>query len=434
VLVRVTEDGAFASAALDAELGRAGLDSRDAALATELVYGTLRVLPALDRSIATHLHRPEQKLDARLQAALRLGAYQIAHMSRVPLHAAVDESVRLLTSARGPRLAAVANAVLRKLASAYENAPRQTAERMALPGWMATELVAALGEARAEALLASLSESPPLCLRVRQGTDREALAAELRGARPEASIVVGELSPQAILLRRAGDPRRLPGFAEGRFTVQEEGAQLVALALGAQPGERVADLCAGHGGKTALLAEAVGATGRVLAVDLDERKLDKLEHERARLGLDGARVERKSLDLSVGVGGLGADFDRVLVDAPCTGLGTLRRRPELLLRVGAHDPQRMAELQLAIARNAARLVRPGGLLVIAVCSFTRAEGPELLARLEVAEPSLCRSFEPPAGFESLSADADGVCRLGPWLGHTERGSPDAYQLLALRRA
>ena len=258
VLARVTDEGAYASAALDAELARAGLAPRDAALATELVYGALRVLPELDRAIAAHLHRPQQKLDARLQAVLRLGTYQLAHMSRVPVHSAVDESVGLLSAARGPRLAAVANAVLRKLATGYAEGPRGAAERMSLPDWLHAELLAALGEAHAEALLGSLSETPPLCVRVRGDVDREALVAELRAARPEASIALGELSPRAILLRRAGDPRKLPGFAEGRFVVQEEGAQLVALALGALPGERVADLCAGHGGKTMLLAEAVG--------------------------------------------------------------------------------------------------------------------------------------------------------------------------------
>jgi 16S rRNA (cytosine967-C5)-methyltransferase len=137
--------------------------------------------------------------------------------------------------------------------------------------------------------------------------------------------------------------------------------------------------------------------------------------------------------LTVGVGGFGADFDRVLVDAPCTGLGTLRRRPELLLRVQPHDPERMAALQLAILRNAARLVRPGGLLLFAVCSFTRAEGAMLAARLEAAEPSLARHWQPPPELAFLSADADGVCRLGPWLGSAERASPDAYQLASFRK-
>lgn len=433
VLARVTDEGAFASAALDAELSRADLPARDAALVTELVYGTLRVLPELDRAIAAHLHRPEQKLDARLRAALRLGAYQLAHMPRVPLHSAVDESVRTVTLLRGPRLAGVANAVLRKLAAAHAQGVRAPAERMALPPWLHEELLAALGATRAEALLASLAEAPPLCLRVHGDLSREQLAAELQKARSDAAITLGELSPRALLLRRAGDPRKLPGYAEGRFAVQEEGAQLVALALGAQPGERVADLCAGHGGKTALLAQLVGAAGRVLAVDLDERKLDRLEHELTRLSVTDGRVERRSLDLAVGVGGLGPDFDRVLVDAPCTGLGTLRRRPELLLRIQPHDPERMAGLQLAILRNAARLVRPGGQLVFAVCSFTRAEGPALAARLEAAEPSLSRTWQPPPELAFLPADADGMCRLGPWLGSTERGSPDAYQLAAFTK-
>jgi 16S rRNA (cytosine967-C5)-methyltransferase len=416
------------------ELAPAGGGGPDAALATELVYGALRVLPALDRAIAVYLHRPEQKLDARLRAALRLGAYQLLHMPRVPLHSAVDESVRLLTAARGPRLSGLANAVLRKLAAECERGTRAPATRMALPDWLEAEARAALGEDRAEVLFTSLAEAPPLCLRVRGDVAREPLAVELRAARPEASIAAAELSPRGLLVRRAGDPRKLPGYAEGRFAVQEEGAQLVALALGAQPGERIADLCAGHGGKTALLREAVGTGGRVLAVDLDERKLERLQQELERLGVSDGSVEHRSLDLAVGVGGLPPEFDRVLVDAPCTGLGTLRRRPELLLRVEPSDPERMAALQLAIARNAARLLRPSGLLLVAVCSFTRAEGPRLAQRLEAEDATLRRVWEPPPELSFLAADGDGVCRIGPWLGHAERGSPDAYQLIAFRRA
>lgn len=433
VLERVVDGGAFASAALDGEIGRARLDPRDAALATAIVYGALRVLPELDRRIASRLHRPQTKLDPVLAAALRAGCYQLGYLERVPAHAVVDECVGAVRAARGPKLAAVANAVLRKLAAdlSAQSGPRPG---LVLPAWLDTELAQALEPERRTAWLAASDGPPALCLRVSEGVEREALAAELRAARPEAEVELGRLSPRALLLRRAGDPRNLPGYSEGRFSVQEEGAQLIAHALGARPGERIADLCAGHGGKTAWLAGAVGPTGRVLAVDLDERKLDKLGAELARLGLDDGRVQTRAIDLSVGSGGLAPEFDRVLVDAPCSGLGTLRRRPELALRVVPEDPARLAALQLAIARNAARLLRPGGLLLLAVCSPLAVEGPALARQLEQALPELIPCPELGLPLTAFSPDSDGVTRLGPWHGQGGVVSPDLYQLVGWRRS
>jgi 16S rRNA (cytosine967-C5)-methyltransferase len=434
VLERVAAQGAFASRALDAELSRARLEDRDAALATEIVYGTLRVLPDLDARIAPHLRRDPEGMDSLLRAALRAGCYQLMHLSRVPEHAVVNETVGIVRAARGAGLAGLANAVLRKLALARPSEPTQP-HSIALPRWVETEFGCALHAGRRAAWLDQAASAPPVSLRVRIGEDRGSVADALRAARPGALVRESRVSPLALLLSRAGDPRSLPGYAEGRFCVQDEGAQIVALCLGARAGEAVADLCAGHGGKTTLLCEAVGSTGEVLAVDLDQRKLDRIGPELERLGLSAARVQRRAIDLAVGPGGLEARFDRVLVDAPCTGLGTIGRRPELLLRLGADDPARMAELQFLIARQAVRLLRPGGVLVYAVCSPTRAEGPEVAARLEAAVPGLERLGETPlAGLHTLATDDDGVLRLGPWLAGEGGDSPDVYQVVTWRLA
>jgi 16S rRNA (cytosine967-C5)-methyltransferase len=432
VLQRVTDEGAFATAALDAELSRARLHPRDAGLATAIVYGALRVLPELDRRIAARLHRPDGKLDGVLRAALRAGCYQLAYLERVPAHAVVDECVSVVRAARGPKLAAVGNAVLRKLAAELASEAAGTRPGLVLPPWLDAAIGDALSPERRAAWLSAGDESPPVCLRVAAHVDRDALAAELRAARPDAEVALGALSARALLLRRAGDPRELPGYADGRFSVQEEGAQLIATSLGAQPGERIADLCCGHGGKTAALAESVGAGGSVLAADLDERKLDKLALELVRQGIDEGRVQRRALDLSVGTGGLAAQFDRVLVDAPCSGLGTLRRRPELALRIGPDDPQRLAGLQLAIARRSAELLRPGGLMLLAVCSPLPVEGPELARQLEQAVPALKRCPELGARLDAFAPDSDGVTRIGPWHGRGGPVSPDLYQLTAWR--
>jgi 16S rRNA (cytosine967-C5)-methyltransferase len=225
----------------------------------------------------------------------------------------------------------------------------------------------------------------------------------------------------------------LPGFAAGQFAVQEEGAQAVALSLGAQAGESVLDLCAGHGGKTALLAEAVGEAGSVVAVDVAEAKLERIPAELKRLGVGDRQVEYRAVDLTVGAGGLEPRFDRVLVDAPCSGLGTLRRRPELMLRVGPRDPARMAEIQLSILRRAVQLVRPGGVLLYAVCSPMPVEGPHVALQLESELPQLVRSWEAAAdALGGVRPDEDGVVRFGPWLSGSTVDSPDVYQVVRWR--
>lgn len=420
VLHRVATEGAWATPALDAEIGRAKLDRRDAALATEIAYGALRVLPKLDARLDALLKQPK-KVDAYLRAALRAAAYQILFLSRVPPHAAVSDAVALVKRERGPRLAGVANAVLRKLERPAAPSPP---ERVEVPAWIGEAILRGLGAERTAAFLATRPLPPPLGLRAVRSSPAAHVAA-IRAARPEAEVAQSALCPRGLWVRGAGDPRALPGWERGELAVQELGSQLVVELTGVREGERVADLCSGRGTKALAMAERGAA---ITAVDLYEQKLERALAEHARLALT-APITTLAIDLTVGVGELGPSFDRVLVDAPCTGLGTLHRRPELTLRLGPNDPSRMSELQARILSTSAGLVRPGGTLIYAVCSPTREEGAEVAERVERAHPELER-VSALAG-DPVAPDEDGVLRIGPWSG--ESAAPDAYQVVRWRR-
>lgn len=427
VLHRVADDGAFAMRALDAEIRRSGLDAREAALATETVYGALRVWPSLDEALSPFLRTPIGEMDGLTRAVLRACCYQLRHLGRVPAYAVVDDAVRFVRATRSQRSAGFVNAVLRRVAERRPEHP-EPPRAMQVPPWLQQALAGSLGAERATALLGERALPPPLGLCVYRG-ERQALLEALRQAAPRGDVQLGALSSRALIARRVGDVRRLPGYVEGGFAVQEEGAQLVGLAAGARAGERVADLCAGHGGKSLLMA-SVGA--RITAVDVDERKLERIAAEAARLGVPDTLLQTRAVDLSVGLGGMSADFDRVMVDAPCSGLGTLHRRPELLLRLKPADVERLADLQAAILGRACDLLRPGGELTYAVCSPLAAEGPGVVARVLARRPAL-RALPADAHLQSPAADPDGVLRIGPWSAPGTPSSPDAYQVLRLSR-
>jgi 16S rRNA (cytosine967-C5)-methyltransferase len=225
----------------------------------------------------------------------------------------------------------------------------------------------AVGAEHVRAYLTEGGSAPPLGLCVAPEERREDVIARLRAAAPKAEIAAGAVSPLAVVVRGAGDLRRLPGIGQA-FIAQEEGAQVIALALGAGAGERVLDACAGHGNKTWVLAQQVGARGEVAAADLYPQKLRQIDVPAGR-----AQVKTFAVDWSLGRGEVPGGFDRVLVDAPCSGTGTLRRRPEILGKRTAADLPRLAALQAAIVRGAAACVHHGGRLVYAVCSVLREE-------------------------------------------------------------
>jgi 16S rRNA (cytosine967-C5)-methyltransferase len=372
VVARVLEDDAYVAAALDAELRRhQQLDARERALATELCYGTLRTEPALRARLLQHA--PRGVSDTRVLAQLLVAAYQILLLERVPAFAAVDAAVTAVKRERGPRVAGFANAVLRKLARTGEKLSQAQALRESVPDWLWQALLRDVGEQQASALFTTEAVT--------------GLRRRLGAPEPEwlKALPAGRVSPVARLVRGEGDPRQKPGFESGAFSVQEEGAQVVGLALGARTGERVLDACAGRGQKATLLAERM-EEGRLVAADLYPEKLEAMATELTRLHLP--MIETRGVDWTVGQGGLPDDFDRVLVDAPCSGSGTLRRRPEILRRLQPGDPERLGRLAESILRSAASRARRGGTVLFAVCSVLREECEDVVGRVtDVLEPA-----------------------------------------------
>jgi 16S rRNA (cytosine967-C5)-methyltransferase len=362
---RVTEHGGYSNLAIPAGLARSGLDQQDRAFAAELAYGTLRRLRTLDWLIAHAASRPPERMSPGALAALRLGAYQLAFM-RVPDHAAVSESVALVSD----RERGFVNAVLRKLARHRPPLPQGEGDedvsvRTGMSAWAVGELRRLLG-IEAETGAAALAERADLCLRANTCTrsaadlEQDLLDAGLHPRR-------GTLHPDTLLLE-GGEPARLPGFAQGAFAVQDQASAFVVSALDPQPGERVLDVCDGPGGKLAHIACLVGPQGLAVGGDLHPQRAALVAETVARLG-----VAAKVLAMDARAPAVRGGFDRVLVDAPCSGLGSARRRPELLWRAERSELSGLARLQVSIAAAAAELVRPGGVLVYSVCTFPRAE-------------------------------------------------------------
>jgi 16S rRNA (cytosine967-C5)-methyltransferase len=383
VLLRV-DGGAFSNLVLPGALARSGLPPRERAFATDLVYGTLRWRRTLDHHLAPLLDRPVDRLDPAVRAALRLGAHQLV-VGGVAPHAAVGATVAAAGD-RLPRARGYVNAVLRRLAAEPPAPvdPDDLGVACSQPDWLVQRFLAAFGPDGGRAAMALANEPPPVTLRVNR---RRATVDEVEAALVAAGATVerGELVPDALVLRHAGDPGALDVVRRGLATPQDQGSQAIAELVGATAGERVLDVAAAPGGKAAALAEAVGDDGLVVASDLRPGRVGRVAEAARRLGL-GALVA-VAADGTAPAWRDGA-FDRVLVDAPCSGLGVLRRRAEARWRIEPDDVTRVVPVQRALLGAAAAAVRPGGVVVYAVCTFTAEETVEVDAWAADALPGL----------------------------------------------
>lgn len=407
-LLAVERTPVGAQEALAAALGTVA-DTRDRALATMLVFGVLRARARLDYAIDAFASRGTAGLDPTTRAVLRIGAFQILHLDRIPARAAVSAAVDQARARGDQRRAGFVNAVLRNVARQPERATppegpsmEALAVRTSHPLWALDALQKVVGDAL-EAHATAYAQEAPVVVRCRMDASARDRAIQWAQTQTNGSAQPGT---EPYALRLGGiDPMVSEPFADGLWVPQDEGSQLVARLLGATDGERVLDLCAGSGIKTTWLAEAVGPTGAVVAADVAPHKLDRLRSLVQRWGVSD-RVTTAPLDATEPLPPELGAFDRVLVDAPCSGLGTMRRRPEIQWRRRPQDVKELAAMQRAMVLRAADALRPGGAMLYAVCTFTLDEGERVIESLLSARPEMALDAPP-------EADDDGFVRTSP---------------------
>lgn len=406
VLTDVREKGAYASLALGERLRAAHLSPEDRRLATGLVYGTLENQLQIDYALDRLMDHPTREPVQR--DILRMGAYQILFLDRVPDSAAVDEAVKL-TRAMGMEAACgFINAVLRNLSRGKDEIawPDREADRMtylsvmgSMPRWLVDKLVAAYGPEEAGRVILYREEEHPVCVRpnLARLTDAgfEALLHE-KGWRAERG-----LAPHAWLIYGAGDLAADADYRAGRFSIQGQSSMLAAEALEARPGMKVLDACAAPGGKSAYLCEQMQLTGRVYAWELHEKRAQLLEGVRRRLGLDNLRISvRDALDFRPDLEGA---LDGVLLDAPCAGLGVLSQKPDIKLRLKEEDIPAIVYTQGRLIDTVCRYVRPGGALVYSTCSLLPEENADRVRAFLQAHPNFTLEPLPTSFPEELRA-------------------------------
>jgi 16S rRNA (cytosine967-C5)-methyltransferase len=378
-ILREVEAGAFSSILLAAEEPK--LKPPDRALTHELVLGVLRWQLWLDKLIEHYAKRASESLDLPVRLALRLGLYQIRFLTRVPAAAAVNESVNLVRSARVSSAAAFVNAVLRRAIRESDFDPSflsDPVEALAVqtshPVWLIRQWIDSFGLSETEAFARVNNTIAPTAFRIIEGDFQEILA-QLR----EAGGIVEPSDVAADAWRVSGATSLLRELATtGKIYLQDEASQLVAQTVNLQPGERVLDLCAAPGGKTTLMAQRVEDSALIVASDFSEKRLANVLKITASHNL--SRIKSVVLDATQPLPFKDSAFDRILVDAPCSGTGTLRRNPEIRWRISEADIHELAAQQKLFLKHAARVLKPGGQLVYSTCSVEPDENEKVIAQ------------------------------------------------------
>ena len=375
--------GGWSDGALKKQLAAAELSGRDAALATQLCFGVLQNQMLLDFYLSKFSNIPLKRMEGKVVQTLRLGAYQMLFLTRIPHSAAVNSAVTLVkTHCKNPRAAGMVNGILRSMERSLQNMPvipqgdpvAYLSTLYSHPEWLVKEFILSLGEEETAQLLAADNSQPPTAVMVNTTrTTAEELKAMLEDDHVEA-----EPHPwleNCLLLHRTGDLERLEAFQQGLFYVQDPASRLSVLAAGAKPGMKVLDCCAAPGGKSFAAAIAMENQGEIVSCDLHPHKKKLIQAGADRLGL--TIISPKTADGKVFRPEWENAFDLVLVDAPCSGLGVIRKKPDIRYK----DPAPLADLpavQLDILRNAARYVKPGGTLMYSTCTLLYRENGEVV--------------------------------------------------------
>ena len=408
VLVSCRTARAWADAALSAQLRRDGLTGPEAALCSRIVYGVMQNRLLLDFYLGAYCSQKLDRLQPPLAEILRIGAYQILYLDKVPDSAAVNQAVEQAKANGRSRASGLVNAVLRQLSRNKGCLPaipdREEAQALSIryshPKWLVKRLLSVLGP-ETEAFLAANNAPAPLTIQVNPlRTDAERLTAEL--AESGVTVRTHPWVPGCLELSHTGDLTALPAFQAGKFLVQDPAARLVSLAAGVRPGDRVLDVCAAPGGKSFSSAFAMEDRGEIVSCDLHENKLKRVREGAERLGLTCIRTA--AADGRVFRPEWEDAFDAVLVDAPCSGLGIIRKKPDVRYK----KPDELFALpviQRAILDNACRYVRPGGTLVYSTCTVLPEENEGVSDSFLAEHPEFCRApFALPAPVGETAGD------------------------------
>lgn len=427
-LYKIEQEGTFSNMALKEMLHGSTLSAPDRGLVTTLVYGCVRYRRYLDYVIAQFSSVKLKKLSPYVLLILRLGVYQIMKLDRVPDRAAVDESVKL-AGKYAYRAKGFVNALLRRLAAQKEHIrlPEKAAERLGVaysyPDEIVSMWLSAYGEEFTEQLLAAGNESAPATVRVNTlKTDRAALMDRLRGE----GVMAQETWVENMLAFTGAEVAALDSYREGLFIPQGIGSYLAGAALNPNPGDKVLDLCAAPGGKSTHLAQLMQNRGKVYAFDIHEHKLKLIEQNAARMGID--IIETSCADASMPMERFFGCADAVLADVPCSGLGIIRKKPDIKWSFDADGQRTLAELQYRILSAAGRYVKPGGTLVYSTCTIAQAENQDVVERFlrenaafvpDSLEPYLPKELQRPTAKEGhiqFFPNTDGIdgffiCRM-----------------------
>jgi len=429
ILNELDAGGKTLDALMDASHESAGLsEKRDKALMQALVYGVLRWRSRLDEVVSHFSKTSLRKIEPKVLNILRLGIYQIVFMDRIPPSAAVNTSVEMAKSVSASWTVRFVNAVLRKAVAGPLPPSSGAAVEKSIPGWLLARWIHRFGTSGTDAICDAVNGIPPITVRTNTlRTAREALIADFSGHAE--GISTTEFSPEGIsFFNPKGSVSDMPGFQNGEFQVQDEAAQLAGHILAPKPGETVLDACAGLGGKTGHAAQLMENRGVLCAMDKDSQKLFSLEKEMRRLGI--SIVETCCHDLTSPFLRLHLPaFDRILLDAPCSGLGVLRRNPDAKWSVSQSDLQRLHNIQMRLIGHLAPLIKPSGILVYVVCSTEPEENESVVAKFLSSHPNF--QSEPICPTEFIPADS--ITEMGFFKTYPHRLTMDGFFAARLRR-